>query len=250
MLFCFSGTGNSAYVAREISQTVCDNLCLINDEMKVGALAPQTIAVGERLIFVVPTYGWRIPRIVESWIRNSFFPGNHQAYFVMTCGSEIGNAGKYVRRLCRTKGFDYRGCAEIVMPENYIALFTTPDREEATKIITRAEPAIVRVAEEIEKGRMLTEPNLTASDKFKSSLVNTIYYPAIVHAKKFYATDACIECGKCQKDCPLNNIEIVDAKPRWGKDCTHCMACICGCPVEAIEYGEHSKGLPRYQCPK
>ena len=27
---------------------------------------------------------------------------------------------------------------------------------------------------------------------------------------------------------------------------THCMACICYCPKEAIEYGKKSKGKPRY----
>ena len=35
-------------------------------------------------------------------------------------------------------------------------------------------------------------------------------------------------------------------KPVWGKDCTHCMACICYCPAEAIEYGKKSLGKPRY----
>ena len=28
------------------------------------------------------------------------------------------------------------------------------------------------------------------------------------------------------------------------------MACICGCPVSAIEYGRKSQGKPRYQCPE
>ena len=32
----------------------------------------------------------------------------------------------------------------------------------------------------------------------------------------------------------------------WGSDCTHCMACICDCPAEAIEYGKKSVGKPRY----
>ena len=249
MLFYFSGTGNSAYVAEKISQVTGETLCSINKKIKTGESAPET-AAGERLVFVVPTSGWRIPRIVENWIRSSHFPGNRQAYFVMTCGSDIGSASKYLQKLCRAKGFDYRGCAEIVMPENYIALFTTPEREEALEIIKRAEPAIERAAWEIANGRILTEPVQTASGKIKSSLVNTIYYPTMIHAKKFYATDACISCGKCQKDCPLNNVSIVCGKPKWGKDCTHCMACICGCPAEAIEYGNHSKGLPRYQFPK
>ena len=48
----------------------------------------------------------------------------------------------------------------------------------------------------------------------------------------------------------MNNIVMEEKQPLWGKDCTHCMACICGCPKEAIEYGRKSKGKPRYQCPK
>ena len=51
------------------------------------------------------------------------------------------------------------------------------------------------------------------------------------------AASNCIGCGKCAKLCPLNNIKLTDKKPVWGNQCTHCMACIGNCPVEAIEYG-------------
>ena len=39
---------------------------------------------------------------------------------------------------------------------------------------------------------------------------------------------------------------LQNGKPVWGQDCTHCMACICYCPTEAIEYGKMSLGKPRY----
>ena len=42
------------------------------------------------------------------------------------------------------------------------------------------------------------------------------------------------------------NITLKNKKPVWGKHCTHCMACICYCPAEAIEYGRKSVGKPRY----
>ena len=38
---------------------------------------------------------------------------------------------------------------------------------------------------------------------------------------------------------------LQNGKPVWGQDCTHCMACICYCPAEAIEYGKMSLGKPR-----
>ena len=46
--------------------------------------------------------------------------------------------------------------------------------------------------------------------------------------------------------CALNNIRLEKGKPVWGKDFTHCMACICDSTKEASEYGKKSKGKPRY----
>ena len=40
------------------------------------------------------------------------------------------------------KKFQYMGTAQILMPENYIAMFDAPKAEEARKIVTKAEPVI------------------------------------------------------------------------------------------------------------
>ena len=87
-------------------------------------------------------------------------------------------------------------------------------------------------------------------DRLKSGLVNRMFYPCFVADKKFFVTEGCNGCGLCEKLCPLNNITMVDGKPKWGGNCTQCMACICGCPKEAMEYGRRSKGKIRYQCPE
>ncbi|MBS6504078.1 MAG: 4Fe-4S binding protein [Clostridium sp.] len=58
-----------------------------------------------------------------------------------------------------------------------------------------------------------------------------MFYPILIHSKKFYATNACISCGKCENVCPLGNIQLENGKPNWGSNCTHCS------PKEAIEYG-------------
>ena len=75
---------------------------------------------------------------------------------------------------------------------------------------------------------------------------NPIFYKFFVKANAFTASSACIGCGQCAKRCPMNNVALKDGKPVWGKVCTHCMACICYCPVSAIEYGKKSVGQPRY----
>ena len=65
-----------------------------------------------------------------------------------------------------------------------------------------------------------------------------------------YDRKKCVGCGKCVGVCPLSNVRLESEKPVWGDRCTHCMACISRCPAQAIEYGTHSRGLPRYTCPR
>ena len=59
--------------------------------------------------------------------------------------------------------------------------------------------------------------------------VNPVFYRFFVKADAFRATDACTGCGRCVELCPLNNVHLKNGKPVWGKNCTHCMACICYC---------------------
>ena len=198
------------------------------------------------MIIVTPTYAWRIPKIVSEWIDKTEFIDGKRIWFVMNCGSEIGNAAKYNRELSEQKKLQYMGTARILMPENYIAMFDAPKAEEARKIVAKAEPDIEKVIAYIRNGKEFCLPRNNLYDRFMSSAVNPIFYKKIVKADAFTVSDACIGCGKCVQLCPLNNIRLDKGKPVWGSNCTHCMACICYCPTEAIEYGKKSVGKPRY----
>ena len=142
MILYFSGTGNSNYVAKRIADALDDEIVNLNDRIK--ASDTSSIETGERVIIVTPTYAWRIPRVVHDWLLKTELRGAKQAWFVMTCGSEIGNADKYNRELCTEKGLSCMGTAQIVMPENYIAMFSAPQADEARQIVAQAEPSIDR----------------------------------------------------------------------------------------------------------
>ena len=248
MVLYFTGTGNSEYVAKRIANKTNDET--VNLFRKIKNDNYEEIYSDNPWIVVAPTYAWRIPHILENWLEKVNLTGNKNIYFVMTCGGSIGNAGKYLKSLCIKKGMNYLGCFEIVMPENYIAMFTTPNKSEAIKIIDKAETRIDAAIALIKKAEAFPQVKITLGDKMNSGIVNNMFYPVFVHAKKFYAADSCISCGLCEKVCPLSNISIKNGKPVWNDNCTHCMACICRCPKQAIEYGKHSKNLPRYTCPK
>lgn len=248
MILFFSGTGNSEYVAQKIGKEIEDEVRDLflkirrNDFSEMHSNRPW--------IVVVPTYAWRIPRIVQAWLERTPLTGSKDIYFVMTCGGSIGNAGKYLEKFCTEKKMNYCGCMGITMPENYIALFSTPTEEKAIEMIRQAEHVIDRTALCIKNGDKLPQSDISFGDKLNSGIINDLFYPMLVHAKKFYATEDCVSCGKCVRVCPLNNVRLENGRPVWGEECTHCMACICRCPRKAIEYGNHSKGLPRYTCPE
>ena len=151
-----------------------------------------------------------------------------------------------ILEICREKQITYMGTEQVVMPENYIAMFNAPQAEEARQIVAKAEPDIDRVISAIAANQAFTPSRNNLYDRFMSGPVNPIFYSFFVKANAFVASDACTGCGQCARLCPTNNITIQNGKPVWGGDCTHCMACICRCGAEAIEYGKKSLGKPRY----
>ena len=67
MIFYFTGTGNSKFVASQISKRVNDEVVSINQLLKEGEI--KAFKSEKPFVFVVPTYAWRIPRVVEDFIQ-------------------------------------------------------------------------------------------------------------------------------------------------------------------------------------
>lgn len=244
MVFYFSGTGNSQRAAKQMAAELGDEIISINQCLKKSE--KNTFHSERPLVFVAPTYAWQMPKVVERWIRETRFEGNQNAYFVLTCGGSVGNAAGYAKKLCKEKGLRFLGLALVAMPNNYAALSNTPDKEECTAILEKAGERVAALSVRIQKEEPFLDTSVSFKERMNSGPVNGLFYALFVHDKGFAASDDCVSCGKCAKRCPLNNIDLVNRKPVWKGNCTHCMACIGGCPVEAIEYKSASRGNRRY----
>lgn len=54
---------------------------------------------------------------------------------------------------------NYKGCMPIIMPENYIALFKTPNKNEDIEIIAQAQQAISNTVQYIKNNQSVSIKN-------------------------------------------------------------------------------------------
>ena len=213
MIVYFSGTGNSRFAAEFLAKQLGDELLDAGRRIKTGERG--SLHSDRPWVFAAPIYAWRMANVMAEYIRRTELTGSQDAYFVLTCGGEIGNAGQYAAQLCEEKGLHYKGALEVVMPENYIAMFNAPGEDESRTIVANAKPVLEQGGELIRQGKNFPVPKVSLLDKLKSGPVNKGFYQFYVKADAFFATDSCTGCGICVEACPLNNIRLNDGKPVW-----------------------------------
>ena len=247
MILYYSGTGNSRYAASLLSAQTGDELVCMNDIMRERILDPYVARYAfdsaTPFVIVCPTYCWRVPRVVEQFLRNSRFTGDRRVYFFLTCGSGTGNAAGMAEELAKELELAFMGLSSVKMPENFITLFSAPSYDEAQGILRAAVSQVDSVARLIKNGRPIEDPNAGSA---ALTGFNRFFYRHFVHDRKFRVTDKCVGCGQCEDICPLANIHLADGRPTWNGNCTQCMACIGVCPTNAIEFGLRTQKKRRY----
>lgn len=262
VIFWFSGSGNSKYVAtrifEEVSKVDEDTVILyIADLIREGKMKFDIEHNGS-VGFVFPTYFWGVPQIVRDFVSNLELVGITQEtaiYQVLTCGGSTGMADKSFSKLLSARGYHVGETFSVSMPDNYCILLDlmtpkeqiVPLLEEAGRKLDKVIPTIISRCVKKKNnisGELLIDRGV--HPKLKSRLL----YPLYKYGRRtspFYADDKCIGCGKCVKVCPMDIITMSEDRPQWKKGrCTQCLACLHHCPVESVQYGRKTQGRLRY----
>ncbi|MCQ2509684.1 MAG: EFR1 family ferrodoxin [Lachnospiraceae bacterium] len=247
MIIVFSGTGNSRYIADMLGDLLNDEVVSANDYIR--RRKATTFKSEKPFIFVSPVYVSAPPLVFTAFLEKCRFTGSKKAYFICTCAGGMGASPYYWSAFAKKMGLEDCGTNQIIMPQNYIIYFKTKREEINDVLIQRAAPKVLNIAQKIIAGKPLEPSGMKKWEIIATRPIVKPYYKLFMKTDKFYASDACISCGKCEKVCPLGNIRLKDGQPVWGKTCTHCMACINYCPTAAIQYGKLTWGKPRYKGP-
>lgn len=243
MILYFTGTGNSKYVATVMAKEIQDEIESINQRLKNNDNSP--IVSENEIIIVFPNYCGRMPKIVSEYLSKTEMKCRG-IRFVCTCFQSGWNVGKYCKKLAEAKGLKYLGTKSIKMPQGYVANYDIKNQEDADKQVKEATPRILEVVKTVIGGEPFEDEKVNMKGKFMSNIMAPMFYSTMVSAKGFKCNDDCISCGKCENVCALNNIKMINGKPKWGNNCTHCMACINTCPQKAINYKNKTQKRNRH----
>ena len=249
MIFYFSGTGNSRWIARQLSKEQNEDLVFIPDALRDGTLE-FCLREDEKVGFVFPVYSWAPPEIVLRFIRQLSLKGyqQHYLFFVCSCGDDTGLTQQVFAKAVKDKGWECSSGFSVTMPNNYVLLpgFDVDSKELERKKLVEAIPALARINTLIGREERMFSCNEGSFPFLKTRVINPLFNRYQMSPKHFYATDACVACKRCEKSCPMNNITIEGGKPVWGKNCTSCLACYHICPQQAVQYGKRTKDKGHY----
>lgn len=250
MIFYFSGTGNTRWVATEIAKAIGEELLFIPDLLRENRFE-FTLKEGERLGFCFPTHGWQPPRIVREFIRQLLLDRQPDyCWALTTCGDNMGEAMTILNKELAKVGLKAETLFSVIMPESYVCLpfmKTDPEDKEHWKIenAERQLYHIISILKDCKRG--IEELEKGATPRLYSYVIGGYFNKRMITDKKFTVdADVCIRCGKCLKVCPVDNIK--GTPPEWlhtGK-CTSCLACYHYCPVHAINYGKITRKRDQY----
>lgn len=246
MVLYFSATGNTEFIAKELAKRLDDECINLLGRVKTADYTP--VHSEKPFVICAPVYVCEMPRFMAKYLKKLPFTGSKDVYFIFTSGGYCGISGSLAKSLIRSKKMVYRGHAEFKMPRNYVANDAYPmlEKSEIEARIEGAYKQLSQVTSDILAGNKLSARHIFLFEKIVTVPFNPVWCKYKLISKDFFAKQNCAGCGKCEKLCPLNNIRLVDKKPVWGNNCTHCMACIGNCPVEAIEYGTVTQNKESY----
>ena len=269
MIFYFSGTGNTRWAAIKLASTTHERLIDIAEEMRrmkeSGATntEPFTIQKGERLGFVFPVHGWRVPRLVREYISRlniSTTEDKPFSYAVCTAGDSIGltieNLNQSISANISLASHNIRevdSAYSLIMPESYVGLpFMDVDpKEKEMRKKTRAAEMLSEITADILQYKSGVKRLVKGPIPwFFTKVVGGFFEKVLITDKRFHVTkDKCVKCGICANVCPVKDIDGGQGKmPKWlhHDDCLTCFCCYHHCPHHAIEFGHQTQKKGQY----
>ena len=284
MIFYFSGTGNTKWAASKLAAATREDLISIAPYMRAddsshNLAEPFILKENERLGFVFPVHGWRVPKLVREFISKmkilrepsdasaenkakaeDSLKNRPFAYCVCTAGDSIGLTIENLNKvISQNPSLQALGITEVsssyslIMPESYIGLpfmDVDPKEREIRKKENAAQQLAIVCEEIFDRKEGISRLVKGPIPWFFTKVVGGFFENVLITDKRFHVEkDRCVKCGICANVCPVGDIKGGHGEyPVWlhHKDCLTCFTCYHHCPHHAIEFGNQTQKKGQY----
>lgn len=229
----YSGTGCTKYAAGILSEKLREKGVETVTE-RIFAGSQDNDEDFDHLILMFPIHAVNAPKRVVEYLKAMAEVSGVEAAILCTSGGGdmISNLGAIYRpcELLEKKGYRVTYENHLITPSTIIYNQREALAEELLKVLP---VKLQRIADD-----------LTAGTEFKyqrnpiSRTVSRVGRLEQINAFRFgtmmRVSDRCISCGKCADLCPEGNIVMDGGKPKFSNQCSMCLGCVYGCPVDAL----------------
>lgn len=249
------------------------------DDSSHNLAEPFILKENERLGFVFPVHGWRVPKLVREFIckmkilrepsdatdenkakADDCLKNRPFTYCVCTAGDSIGLTIENLNEvISQNPSLQALGITEVsssyslIMPESYIGLpfmDVDPKEREIRKKENAAQELAVVCEEIFDRKEGINRLVKGPIPWFFTKVVGSFFENVLITDKRFHVEkDRCVKCGICANVCPVGDIRGGHGEyPVWlhHKDCLTCFTCYHHCPHHAIEFGNQTQKKGQY----
>ena len=224
MIFYFTGTGNSLYIAKQLEDhpvSIPQIIC-----------RPDLDFSADRIGIVAPVYGHEVPPMVKDFLKKASFHTDY-FYMVLTYGKRHGGAAGLAEQLCEDCGINVSHINVIRMVDNWLPGF---DMEEQMQLDKNVEGQLIQILYDVRTcKKMISEVTEQDRAAHRQFLDRMSQMPEDAWQHLLQITDLCTGCGICRQVCPSGSIRVSSGKAVYMPgNCQTCLACVHACPQKAI----------------
>jgi ferredoxin/flavodoxin len=246
MIYYFSGTGNTLFIAKELAALLQGELVSISSAAQAERICPSADTIG----IVYPVYYGDLPPVVHDFAKKLQGLENKYIFAVSNYGGGYGVSMTMLEQCVTAAGGTLAAAYGIHMPQNAFRKFW----ENNGRLVEKSRKSCRTIAENTRLGkkgikqrgilpRLILPLHTLFVPLYKKGLARRSGMPAdtemdvLVRAagRTYTVNEKCTACGLCEKVCPVANIVIIKGRPKWQSRCENCLACYNWCPSRAIE---------------
>jgi ferredoxin len=224
MVFYFTATGNSLYVAKHFDTNLISIPQVINNDNL--NFEDETIGI------VCPDYCGMLPQLVIDFMKKATLKADY-FYVILTYGKDHSVIAEYTKQIGEECGIKIDYIRTILMVDNFLPAFDMDEEKAVDKKVDEQIAATVadvaarkqEILPATDEGRKLYEQVKEMSKRF----------PSFNNGEQITVKENCIGCEICSQVCPIGNFYVENGKAvRRSNTCSFCLSCIQNCPQKAI----------------